>query len=870
LRGEGNHPNICTLHDIGEADGRRFLAMEYLEGQTVAERIAARPFTVDELLDLSIQISDAMEAAHAKGITHRDIKPANIFVTNRGQAKIMDFGLAKFSADRLARSEAAQESASAAIAGTKDLATSLGAAGGTAAYMSPEQARGERTDARTDLFSFGVVLYEMATGQRPFPGETTSAVLHAILSEASVPPVRLRPDLPAELELIINKALEKDREVRYQHAAEMRADLKRLKRNVEFRRAVVPAAESRPVGLRRLGAGVGALLALAAAIAAGVWFVRSMPKRVEGSLVAIPFTSEPRKAGHPSFSPDGNQVVYFRFDAPEASCDDCVGVTSSLYVKIVGATGPPRRLTKTPAYDFSPVWSPDGRYIAFLRSGLTSGLVTATSSGLDFAYNVRATVMRIQLTGAPEQALAEVSTPSRGDGPPELAWLPDGRSLVTVDRNSPAEQGGLFLLADTGEKHQLTAPPPGVGNDDAPALSPDGRWLAFSRGAYISNLYLLELGDDHTAKGEPNQITFGNHAANSPVWTPDGRSILFTSGPSTNASLWRIAVSEGRPGTPERLSFAGEDVHDLAISPRGHHLIFSRDVGRGYDILKVQATGHGRPVRPVNLISSTKTDEDPQYSPDCRRIAFKSTRSGRFEIWVCDSDGSNPTQLTSTVGPGSWLPHWSPDGGSILFNSNPEGHLDMFLINAQGGAPKRVRSGPANDPGGSFSRDGRWIYFVSDRTGQSQIWRVAADANESDGKEVQVTRKGAVYAIESPDGKYLYCLKKRWRAQSRGTPSPLTKVPVEGGEEIPVLPSVFYLNVAVAEEGIYFIPVPTQSRYSIQFLSFSTGKISRIAEIGDPGWVLAVSPGPKSDTRSILYTQSRPGARNLMLVENFQ
>jgi Tol biopolymer transport system component len=473
-------------------------------------------------------------------------------------------------------------------------------------------------------------------------------------------------------------------------------------------------------------------------------------------------------------------------------------------------------------------------------------------------------VLRIPLTGAPEQPLAEVSTPG-SEGPAELAWFPDGRSLVTVDGRSHKQPSGLFLLsADTGEKHRLTTPPPGTGYDDGPALSPDGRWLAFSRGREISNLYLLELKDDHTAKGEPKQITFENYATNSPAWAPDGRSIVFTSGPSENAGLWRIAVSAGLPATPERLSFAGEDVYEPAISPRGHHLIFSRPVGGGFEIRRVQATSRGKVAPSASFISSTKTDEDPQYSADGRRIAFKSTRSGRFEIWVCDSDGSNPTQLTSTVGPGSWLPHWSPDGGSILFNSFPEGHVDMFLVNSQGGTPKRVMSGPANDPGGSFSRDGKWIYFVSDRTGQTQIWKVAAEANGSDNKAVQVTRQGAVHAIESADGKYLYCLKRH------GASSPLTRVPVEGGEEILVLPSVFFLNVAVADEGIYFIPSPAQNRYSIQFFSFSSRKITRIAEIGDPGYVLAVSPGPLSDARSILYTQGRPGARNLMLVENFQ
>jgi Tol biopolymer transport system component len=510
-----------------------------------------------------------------------------------------------------------------------------------------------------------------------------------------------------------------------------------------------------------------------------------------------------------------------------------------IYIKLIGPDKP-LRLTHDPAADSNPAWSPDGRSIAFLRE-LPGG---------------KAAVFRMPALGGSERKLAEIYNQSYF-GASGLAWSLDGGWLAVSDSSSTEAPSGLFLLSlQTGEKRRLTSLPAKSIADVSPAFSPDGHTLAFVRlvGAGASDLWLLTLSDELRPIGEPTQLTFNNWSASSPVWTPDGREIIFSSERPGGNSLWRIAASAA--GQPPRLASVGEGATGLAISGQGARLVYTRSLSDS-NMYRLQVTGsQSKATPPMNFNPSTRDDFSPQFSPDGKRIAFTSSRSGNYEIWVCNSDDSNSERLTSLRSL-SGTPRWSPDGTRIVFDSRPQGQAEVYVISSEGGAPQRLTNNPSDDAAASWSRDGKWIYFASNRTGAYQVWKVPA----SGGAESQVTKQGGFAALESLDGRTLYYAKSR-QATS------LWKVPTEGGEERQVFGSLeLWGNYAVVEQGVYFMAKSESAAgSSIQFFNFANQKIRPIATIDRPVWLgLSVSP----DGRWVLYSQVDQVGSDLVLVEDF-
>ena len=564
-------------------------------------------------------------------------------------------------------------------------------------------------------------------------------------------------------------------------------------------------------------------------------FLYFKPVRSTGAgapINVVPLTTYPGRESQPAFSPDGNQIAFVWSGAKDDNTD--------VYVRLVDG-GNWVRLTDDPGDDVNPVWSPDGRTIAFYRS-------SPDGDG----------IFLVPALGGAERKLTGVWANRFGFGSHTwIHWSPDGKWLVVSDKTSAEEPFSLFLLSpETGEKRRVTSPPASVVGDCSPAFSPDGQRVAFVRviSALVGEIYLVSVNG-----GEPKRLTFDGAGVSNLAWTPNGREIVFASRLGGKNRLYRIPV-EG--GGAEWLAATGSEAQYPAFSRDGSRLAWRQNTS-DEDIFRLALKSGSESIPPVaSLIVSTALEASPRYSPDGKRIAFVSNRSGSDEIWVCGGDGENPIRLTSFRGPLAGSPSWSPDGKQIVFDCRPEGNADIYVVNAEGGQPRRLTTDPAEDIVPSWSRDGRWIYFTSNRSGRLQIWRMPAGGGEA----AQMTRQGGFEPMESPDSRWLYF------TQDRGSSS-IWRIPTAGGAETPLFDfhqKNYSRGWTVTSEGVYFAVASSNTQSTIKFFSLSTGAEKTIAEIDRvfPSSVSGLSVSP--DGRWLLLPLFARRGSDLMMIENFR
>ncbi len=605
------------------------------------------------------------------------------------------------------------------------------------------------------------------------------------------------------------------------------------------RGATPPVIAAPPLIRRLVWIAVGFSLLV---VAAATWLLQT--RSPNPAPVPIPLTSYRGAEVAPSFSPDGNYIA-FAWDRSEIYRHEGGEGNSDIYVKLIGS-GDPVRLTRDPVDEFSPAWSPDGRFVAFLRT------LSRDSTGIFLIPAIGGAERKLAVT-----YLSEEKAHFGGC----IAWSPDGKWLLYSDKEAPNAPLALYRLSlESGEKQAITFPSNTSAGDVSPAVAKDGGTVVFSRCTteMSCDLFFMSLSKNMNPENEPRRLTFNANAL-VPAWMPDGQAIVFSNGSNHAPILSKLSLAHG--AKPERLAFAGEGVWNPAISRQGR-LAYDQ-AWLDVDICHLELNGHAAAEKPpVRLISSTRLEHEPTYSPDGNRIAFCSNRSGSLELWVSQADGSNAAQLTSFGAP--WYtegPRWSPDGRFIAFTSTKEGKQSIYVMNSEGGKPKRLDVDElADPPRPSWSQDGKWLYFGARRAGRNELWRIPWPAPNDGIKPLRVISKGfGRDALESPDRNFIYFLRGSEPDFS------LWRTPLEGGNEDQVLASVLDNNFAVVNDGVYFIP--NLRPYPIRFLSFSSGKQTTVAQPArEAAWGFSVSP----DGRSLLFSEFEAVRSELKLVENFR